>query len=426
MKSLRLTSLWTLMLATACAAAGGGRMRPAESAGSEAMASAPQGLVTRPPASSGAEAKMASLEAADAAGVTRENAPAPSLPPVGRANEQATATLGVAPNGHPGAAEVAAVKPTQPMMDIEAKLAIEVKDVASSLGELRALVATTGGQILEESLEDSKHERPSARMTARVPSAGAFDFLARLEGTGVVRSRQVNSRDVGKEYFDATLRVRSLEQVLTRYYDLLTKATSIEETMRVEEHIARVSGELESIKGELRWLKDRVARATIRLELYAKGGWIEPVVTPEPKFYPGLRAVSVWDWRGDVGNRYGLGAGISLRLNRHFSIDFDGLQSTKAPGGGFETSLLTLGGEFYSDYLGAGRRRWLNPYLGARAGYGRIDGNNQVLVGGALGLELFKCDFAVLSLDLRLLGAFGDELGSHVLVQPALGVHFAF
>jgi hypothetical protein len=214
--------------------------------------------------------------------------------------------------------------------------------------------------------------------------------------------------------------------VLARYYDLLTKANSIEETMRVEEQITRISGEIETIKGELRWLKDRVARATIHVEIYAKGGWIEPVVNPEAKIYPGVRAVGLWDWRGDAGNYYGVGAGISLRFSRHFSIDFDGLQSTRAKGGGFETSLLTLGGEFYSDYLGAGNRRWLNPYLGLRAGYGRIEGNNQFVAGGALGLEIFKYDLAVLSLDLRLLGALGDDLGSHLLVQPALGLNFAF
>jgi hypothetical protein len=115
-----------------------------------------------------------------------------------------------------------------------------------------------------------------------------------------------------------------------------------------------------------------------------------------------------------------------LRFSRHFSIDFDGLQSTKAKGGGFETSLLTLGGEFYSDYLGAGRRSWFNPYLGVRAGYGRMEGNNQAVVGGTFGLEIFKSDLAVLNLDLRVLGAFGDDLGSHLLVQPALGVNFAF
>jgi hypothetical protein len=260
MKSLRLTSLVTLMLAVAC----GSSMRPAESPKSEAVTTAPQRLAAQPHDASATAARVATLETADAAGVDRESATAPTPPPPGSASTPTGATVGAAAQPAPSTEQASPVSPSQPMMDIEAKLAIEVKDVAISLNEVRSLVAASGGQILEESIEDSKRERPSARMTARVPSSGAFDFLARLEATGVVRSRQMSSRDVGKQYFDATLRVKSLDQVLARYYDLLNKANSIEETMRVEEHIARISGEIESIKGELRWLKDRVARATTR------------------------------------------------------------------------------------------------------------------------------------------------------------------
>jgi hypothetical protein len=380
---------------------------------------------SRSNSASEAGARVASLQAAEATGVSAEASADAASPP---ASPDAPGTVGasIATQVAASGQEATAAVSVQAMMDIEAKLAIEVKDVAGSVNQVRALVAAAAGQILEESIEDERRHRPSANLTVRVPSSGALDFLGRLETTGVVRSRQVNSRDVGKEYFDATLRVRSLERVLLRYQELLSKSSTIDEALRVEEQITRVSGEIETIKGELRWLRDRVARATVRLEIYGKGDWVEPVVTPEAKFYPGLRAVGSWDWRGDAGNRYGVGAGLSMRFSRHFSIDFDGLQNTKATGGNLELSLLTLGGEFYSDYLGAGQRRWFNPYLGVRGGYGRIDSNNQLVLGGGLGLEIFKYNVAVLNLDLRVFGAFGHHLGSHLVVLPALGVNFAF
>jgi hypothetical protein len=75
-------------------------------------------------------------------------------------------------------------------------------------------VAACRGQIIDESLQDSRRERPTAHLTVRIPAGGAYDFLVQIESTSVVRSRRLNSRDVGKEYFDATLRVQSLEQVL--------------------------------------------------------------------------------------------------------------------------------------------------------------------------------------------------------------------
>jgi hypothetical protein len=352
-----------------------------------------------------------------------DNAPAGNPAAAGSADEHPVA-MNVSSTGavspEPSAGQI------QVMMDIEANLAIEVRDVAASISEVRSLVASSGGQILQESLQDARRQRPTANLTVRIPSHGAFDFLARIESTGVVRSRHLNSRDVGKEYFDATLRVHSLEQVLDRYQQLLNKAASIDETLKIEEQIARVSSEIEKIKGELRWLRDRVARATIHLEIFAKGDWVEPVVTPEAKLYPGLRAAGSIDWRGDRPTQYGLGAGLSLRFSRNFSIDFDGFQNTQSPHGDLDLTLLTLGGEFYSDFLGAGRRRWLNPYLGVRGGYARVEGRDQFIVGGTLGMELFKSDPVTLSFDARFFEAFGGPLGNHLVIVPALGANFAF
>lgn len=316
--------------------------------------------------------------------------------------------------------------PIQAMMDIEANLSIEVRDITAVVKQVRALVAACAGQIIDETLQDSRHERPTAHLTVRIPSSGAFDFLGQIEASSVVRARHLSSRDVGKEYFDATLRVRSLEQVLSRYQTLLSTATTIDETLKIEEQIARVSSDIEKIKGELRWLKDRVARATVHLEIFAKGDWVEPVVTPEAKLYPGLRAAGSMDWRGDRTTQYGLGAGLSLRFSRHFSIDFDGFQNTKSPRGALDLSLLTLGGEFYSDFLGAGRRRWLNPYLGLRGGYARVEATDQFVVGGTIGVEIFRAKAVTLELDSRFLEAFGGRLGNHLVIVPALGANFAF
>jgi hypothetical protein len=420
---LRWVSLAMVGLSVACAG-----VLPPQAATSGAVPPAPPAPESEslPSGESNAEVKMAKLEVAEAAGVAPEDAPSPSPSPQGAAPAPMGLAVGGTPSAQPDAPEVAPAMPNQPMMDIEAKLVIEVKNVSASLKEVHTLVAAARGQILAESITDANPEGPRASLTVRVPAGGAFDVLGQLEGIGDTRSRQMNSRDVGKEFFDATLRVQSLEQILQRYHELLTKANTIDETMRVEEQIARVSGEIERIKGELRWLKDRVARATIQLEVYVKGEWVQPVVTPEAKFYPGVRALAAADWRGNAGSHYGFGAGLSLRFSRYFSIDLDGLQSTSAPDGGFEMALVTLGGEIYSDYLGAGQREWFNPYLGLRAGYGRIEGNNQVLAGGSLGLDIFKVEEVSLSFDLRFLGAFGDDLGSHLIVQPALGLNVAF
>ena len=85
-----------------------------------------------------------------------------------------------------------------------------------------------------------------------------------------------------------------------------------------------------------------------------------------------------------------------------------------------------MGGDIYSDYFGAGRRRWLNPYLGARVGYARILGLNDVATTGVVGLEIYKTKTFLVDMQFRLHGFFGNKQGAHVGLQPSIGFNFAF
>ncbi|HKY36396.1 MAG TPA: hypothetical protein VJN18_10680, partial [Polyangiaceae bacterium] len=86
----------------------------------------------------------------------------------------------------------------------------------------------------------------------------------------------------------------------------------------------------------------------------------------------------------------------------------------------------SIGGEIYSDLLGGGQRRFLNPYLGWRAGYARFDQDDQALVGATLGLELFKNKWLTIDLEARNYFAFGGDRGGHYVLVPALEAGIAF
>jgi hypothetical protein len=253
--------------------------------------------------------------------------------------------------------------------------------------------------------------------------------LQKVEAVGSVVTRQVSARDVGKQYFDATLRLENLGWSLKRFEQILARANSVDEIMRVEQEISRVRGQIEQLKGELRFLADRAARATLHVSLLGPQVVVEPpviVARPEAKFHPGLRLTYAGDFWGKTGDATYAGAGVSLRLSRHFSADVEGLRSTDGGGDGLDLFLATLGGELYSDFLGGGRRRWLNPFLGVRAGYARLSGRDQLAAGGSIGVEILQTEFITLELDTRVYGMFGSSAGAHLTLQPALGASIAF
>jgi hypothetical protein len=312
------------------------------------------------------------------------------------------------------------------MLDIEARLSIQVKDVARAAGQVRQIAAGSGGEVVEEAITDAG---ASARgqLSLRVPARAADGLLQRLEGLGSVISRQVSAKDVGKQYFDAALRLQNLEWALARYEQILARANQVDEILRVEEQIARVRGQIEQIKGELRYLQDRVARATVHVSLLGPETVPEPpIVNPEAKLFPGVRLSYLADFRGEDGSAGYLGGGLSLRFTEHASIDIEGLRGLSAGDAGLDLFLATLGAELYSEFLGGGNRRWFNPYLGIRAGYARFLGKNEIVAGGSIGVEIYKAELVTVALDGRLYGMFGSSAGAHLALQPALGANIAF
>ncbi len=335
-----------------------------------------------------------------------------------------------APDVAPTPAPAPPVEPQGPavreMFDIEARISIEVEKVPDAAAALRDLTKKHGGQIVADNVSADPGSS-SASFTLRVPAQGSEAFLNALDGLGALRSRQITARDIGKQYHDAQIYLRNLELTLKRYEEILAKAQDVKAILEIEREMTRIRAEIDKVKGDLRWMKDRAARATIYVTLYTSRPDTGVTFSPKAKFYPGLRFVHLADFRGDDGNLGFLGGGISVAVARWFSIDVDGLRRLGGDGSGLDAFLVTMGGEAYSDFLGAGHRSFLNPYVGLRVGYARILAKDEAVAGATLGLEIYKTKFFRLDAQTRVLGLFGNkDVGGHVGVQSAIAVHFAF
>lgn len=336
-------------------------------------------------------------------------------------------------SGPPPVATPSTVEP-QPnageMFDVEARVSVEVEKVGDAAAKVREIVKKHGGQVVADTVNDDANSS-AASFTLRVPTKGSEKFLDEIGGIGIVRNRQITARDIGKEFHDAQIYLNNLMVTLKRYEEILAKAQDVNSILQIEREMTRIRGEIDRVKGDLRWMKDRAARATIYLTLFTSRPESTVTFDPKAKVYPGIRAVHFADWRGSAGNYGFLGFGLSIAGGRFFSLDFDGMRRIGSPGEGLDAFLVSIGGEFYSDFLGAGRRQVLNPYIGWRAGYSRIaagDGpKDEMFLGGTFGLELYKSKFFRFDAQTRLYGLFGNkDVGGHFGLQSGFQAHFAF
>lgn len=310
------------------------------------------------------------------------------------------------------------------MLDIEAHLSLLVASVSDARARLHERAAARGATVTSDVLRDDGSPR-ELTLTLRVPAGTSGEFLNDIERIGAVTSRQVIAKDVGREFHDTEIVLHNLERTLARYEEILKNAHTVEEMLKIEAELSRIRGEIDRVKGELRYLRDRTARATVYLVIHERSQEIAETRPATAKFYPGARLVSLHEFRGERGTVSALGGGIAVGIGRGGNIELDALRRVGSASQGLDVVLLTAGGDVYSDFLGGGQRRFLNPYLGLRAGYARITGANYFAAGGTLGVELFKSGYVTIDTDLRVLGLFGKP-GSELGLEPSLGANIAF
>lgn len=127
-------------------------------------------------------------------------------------------------------------------------------------------------------------------LTLRVPNS-KFDSLVQVLETGVgeLRSKNISARDVTEEYVDLNIRLDNKLSYLQQYKTILSKAKSIKEILDVQEKIRRLEEEIESKKGRLKYLDDKVKFSTLHLELTET---LSKVISNRPSF--GLRIANAF------------------------------------------------------------------------------------------------------------------------------------
>lgn len=147
-----------------------------------------------------------------------------------------------------------------------AHLSLTVEDLDTASERLSSLVQEVGGFIQNSNLSRGENWR-SANYTLRVPAPAFSDLLNKVQELGELEKRDISGQDVTEEYVDLDARRRNLERQEQRLLDILSQAKTVDDILKVESHLERVRGEIESLTGRLKFLDDRVGLATLDVVL---------------------------------------------------------------------------------------------------------------------------------------------------------------
>ena len=132
----------------------------------------------------------------------------------------------------------------------------DARDEAVSIAE------AAGGFVL-----DSRVEGRSGTFTLRIPAARFDSVMSRLGRLGEVELEEQNGEDVTAEYIDLEARLDILTARRDVIQELMEQATTLSQTLQLQSKFDEVQLQLERMAGQLRFLDDQIAEATIQLQI---------------------------------------------------------------------------------------------------------------------------------------------------------------
>lgn len=165
-------------------------------------------------------------------------------------------------------------------------------NVSSTTDAITAATTGLGGFVQNASRSEDERGITSAYMTIRVPN-DQFD-AARIAIEALakhVNSESVQGDDVTEQYTDLSARLTAAKAQETQYLTILASAKTVGDVLAVQEHLASVRADIESLQGQITYLENRTSLSTISVTISEEPSGVVPTTD---KFDLGRDASLAW------------------------------------------------------------------------------------------------------------------------------------
>lgn len=168
-------------------------------------------------------------------------------------------------NGQAGA-EAPAVEPASPTASVERLLAyqgeirVEVARPEDSIAQFVAKAKEWGGYLQNQS---------GSTVTVRIPAKNFEAAFVLLRGFGRVQNEMRKADDVTEEFTDLGIRIDNARKSRDRLLEVLKMAEKVEDVLKVETELRRLTEEIERMEGRRKFLADQVTMSVVRATFQA-------------------------------------------------------------------------------------------------------------------------------------------------------------
>ena len=166
-------------------------------------------------------------------------------------------------------------------------------DVAKTTDAITSSVEGLGGFVQNASRSEDQNGLSSAYVTVRVPSTQFDAALTAIKALGAhVNNESIQGDDVTEQYTDLSARLTAAKAQEAQYLVILTSAKTVGDVLAVQEHLATVRADIESLQGQITYLENRTSLSTISVTITEEPSGALP--SSNDKFDLGRDAALAW------------------------------------------------------------------------------------------------------------------------------------
>jgi anti-sigma factor RsiW len=171
-------------------------------------------------------------------------------------------------SGSGTAAPTADLLPTSPMIIRTAELSLTTREFDKGRAQVEDILKRHRGYVATLNVTGAAGAGRTLAASLRIPSAQLDAALTELKALGRLVSESKNGQEVTAQYVDLQARLTNSRNTEKRLIDLLQNRTGkLSDVLEVENELARVRGEIESMEAERKNLSNQVDVATVNLTL---------------------------------------------------------------------------------------------------------------------------------------------------------------
>ncbi len=150
-------------------------------------------------------------------------------------------------------------------------LTTETEKLDETMATVENKVKGLGGYIESSNIYNgstySGQSSRNADLTIRIPAKNLDEFVEMVEGSTNITRKSTNVEDITLQYVDIASKKNALKTEESRLLEILSSAETVEDLITVEDKLADVRYELESIESQLRSYDNKVDYSTVYLSI---------------------------------------------------------------------------------------------------------------------------------------------------------------